>query len=518
VTLSHDVRDQLIGGTNDSPGLKKRLAGLLADLGAFLAEATLANWSKEAKKAALATLTRLLRDRLTPAVAGLPLPELVEAAYDEIVEASELNFTENPKGKPYCNSWWCFAAVAGQKEFDYPIFFAEAGHVGYKRTTRHPEGIEQPNDLFHTDDHGNVLIDTDLWETDERALATVDVNIVRVAEGRADPAFLVHLLRHRLVQWQIEQELAGATNQIHIYGDQLARLRLPHFVKDANARLARKIAEAAKQLSDTRAILRLPGDIINEALCAEFGYPLKEHQERSRLHQFSASLSKMAAGFTLRNSNRYHHPDFDLIEAFFAGQEHERVKAFVAIPIRLGSTAEKGDFVEAGAAYYVHPGATKRQEVISLEDCHQVSEEFYKDRSRRCGLQRLDVTINRSGEAVGKVAYYNSDEPAVFSDFTMRLRFNTRINPLFAWLYFRSVMFQAQLFREIKGASLPNILPGQVERLLVVSCDRPRQDSLVKAIMGELKKQADAKQKLYDKINGIQVAIESEVLARMQKS
>ena len=160
VTLSHAVRDQLIGGTNDSPGLKKRLAGLLADLGAFLADATLANWSNEAKKAALATLTRLLRDRLTPAVAGLQLPELVEAAYDEIVEASELNFTEDPKGKPYCNSWWCFAEVAGQKEFDHPIFFAEAGHVGYKRTTRHPEGIEQPNDLFQTDGHGNVLIDT----------------------------------------------------------------------------------------------------------------------------------------------------------------------------------------------------------------------------------------------------------------------------------------------------------------------------------------------------------------------
>jgi restriction endonuclease S subunit len=143
---------------------------------------------------------------------------------------------------------------------------------------------------------------------------------------------------------------------------------------------------------------------------------------------------------------------------------------------------------------------------------------FYRDRSRRCGLHRSDVTINRSGEAVGKVAYYNCDEPAVFSDFTMRLRFNARMNPLFAWLYFRSVMFQAQIFREVKGASLPNIFPGQVERLLVVSCDRPRQDSLVKKIMADLKKQADAKQKLYDKINEIQVAIESEVLARTQKS
>ena len=97
----------------------------------------------------------------------------------------------------------------------------------------------------------------------------------------------------------------------------------------------------------------------------------------------------MAAGFTLRNSARYHHPDFDLTEGFFARQKHEAVKAFVAIPIRLGSTAEKGDFVEDGAAYYVHPGGTKGQEAISLEDCHQVIEEFYKERPRRCGLKRL---------------------------------------------------------------------------------------------------------------------------------
>ncbi len=119
---------------------------------------------------------------------------------------------------------------------------------------------------------------------------------------------------------------------------------------------------------------------------------------------------------------------------------------------------------------------------------------------------------------MGKVAYYDSDEPALFSDFTMRLRFNARMNPLFAWLYFRSVMFQAQLFRELKGASLPNIFPSQVERLLVVACDRSRQDDLVKSIMADLKKQADAKRKLQDKINEIHVAIESEVVARLQKT
>jgi hypothetical protein len=128
----------------------------------------------------------------------------------------------------------------------------------------------------------------------------------------------------------------------------------------------------------------------------------------------------------------------------------------------LGATAQKGDFLEAGVAYYVHPGATKRQEAISLEDCHQVSEQFYKDRSRRFGLQPFDVTINRSSEAVGKVAYYDSDEPALFSDFTMRLRFNVRMNPLFAWLYFRSVMSRPNFFTRSRELASPMSSPARL--------------------------------------------------------
>ena len=47
---------------------------------------------------------------------------------------------------------------------------------------------------------------------------------------------------------------------------------------------------------------------------------------------------------------------------------------------------------------------------------------------RRFGLRSGDVLINRSGEALGKVAYFASDEPAVFSDFTM-LRMYSKDRP-----------------------------------------------------------------------------------------
>jgi hypothetical protein len=107
------------------------------------------------------------------------------------------------------------------------------------------------------------------------------------------------------------------------------------------------------------------------------------------------------------------------VETFFLSVPHVRVKRYIAVPIKLGATAKEGDFIEEGEAYYVHPGATKKQGVIPLDDCYQVSAEYYEENRRRAGLKLGDVIINRSGEAHGKVAYWDSSEPAVGSDFNL---------------------------------------------------------------------------------------------------
>ncbi len=59
------------------------------------------------------------------------------------------------------NTWWVFGEVA--KEISYPIYMAEADHVGYKRTSR---GIQKrPNDLFRIDNKKQVLVDDGIYET-----------------------------------------------------------------------------------------------------------------------------------------------------------------------------------------------------------------------------------------------------------------------------------------------------------------------------------------------------------------
>ena len=123
----------------------------------------------------VAAIKQLIRDKFPTVVNNIKLTELVEIAYDEIFEATDLNYTEEPKGQNYCNAWWCFAEVASQSEFQTQNFFAEAEHVGYKRTTRHPAGVPQPNDLFAVDEAGQLIIDTENPKTILDALRKLHV-------------------------------------------------------------------------------------------------------------------------------------------------------------------------------------------------------------------------------------------------------------------------------------------------------------------------------------------------------
>lgn len=164
-TLPNDLCTQLTEACADRAGLKRKLDALLKEFDTFTAAKVLEQFTGEKEKDARVTLARLLRDKHPADAAKLTVPTLVESTYDDIVEATDLNHTEDPHGENYCNAWWCFAEVTSRKEFDYPIFFAEAEHVGYKRTTRHPEGIDQPNALFRTDKDGNILIDAENPQT-----------------------------------------------------------------------------------------------------------------------------------------------------------------------------------------------------------------------------------------------------------------------------------------------------------------------------------------------------------------
>jgi restriction endonuclease S subunit len=359
----------------------------------------------------------------------------------------------------------------------------------------------------------------DFYNEDALALADGHVAIVRVNPEQFNPRLLAYLLRSRIGQWQIERQLAGATNQIEIYPEQLAGLRLPKLDHKQQGKLMSRISLIEAEISTARSRLRRPMDIINEILCEAFNYPLSEHKARERERQFTRRLFNFSTSFTLRGSVKIHHSDYDLTNAFFARTLHKRVKAYLAVPIRLGVSLVREAMDDDGEAFYVHPNAIRRESRVDINNCHRIKWDFYDRNRRRTTLRIGDVVIARSGEGtIGKAALFDLDEPCLFSDFTMRLRFNEAINPQFACYFFRSVMFQAQIEREKRGmGNMTNIFPSQVERLLIVDCSRAQQDALADQATAELdalqreRENVEAQRKEIDTLIASALEIQQEI-------
>jgi len=105
-------------------------------------------------------LARMLKDYIEKDDKKLSTKELIEKYQDELKELCKYNNdTKDIFG--FVNTWWVFGEVA--KELNYKIFMAEVENVGYKRTKRGEKPM--PNELFRTNDKGEVLVDDEVKET-----------------------------------------------------------------------------------------------------------------------------------------------------------------------------------------------------------------------------------------------------------------------------------------------------------------------------------------------------------------
>lgn len=367
------------------------------------------------------------------------------------------------------------------------IDFKSARHVPLKFYDQHRREAGLCEDDLLIASTGATIGKVDIFDRNDPAIANNHVTIARLDKSRFNPYFTLALLRHSLFQFQIERDRSGSA-QPEIYPNELSAMRFPVIAKPTQDDIANRIIPIESSIKAARSKLRQPVDIINEILCATFGYPLSEHQERERERVFTRKLADFGTGFTLRGSVKFHHPDYELTDDFFAHASHKRLKVYLAVPIRLGVSLTREGMDDQGEAFYVHPNALRSQERIDLNDCHRVTMDFYEGNKRRSSLRVGDVLIARSGEGtIGKVALFDLDEPCIFSDFTMRLRFNDTMNPEFAVYFFRSIMFQSQVEREKRGmGNMTNIFPSQVERFLTVECSRAQQDKLAVEIATEL--------------------------------
>ena len=98
------------------------------------------------------TLERFLKDFYPKDKTFNSFKELLEYVYDDVLEVATLDYPEQLSDGIRCNCWWVFGEVA--KHFNYPILYAHAENIGYKRRTNRTE-IDK--DIPIRDENGNII-------------------------------------------------------------------------------------------------------------------------------------------------------------------------------------------------------------------------------------------------------------------------------------------------------------------------------------------------------------------------
>ena len=106
------------------------------------------------------TIIRMLKDYISTVDLNLSKADLINKFYDELLDLCKYDKdTCNIFG--FVNTWWVFGEVV--KELQYSIFMAEVENIGYKRMKRSIKLM--PNELYRTDEKGNVLVDDGIQTT-----------------------------------------------------------------------------------------------------------------------------------------------------------------------------------------------------------------------------------------------------------------------------------------------------------------------------------------------------------------
>lgn len=233
------------------------------------------------------------------------------------------------------------------------------------------------------------------------------------------------------------------------------------------------------------------------------------YEEPEAKKSFICSRSKMDGSFNLRMSAHFVHPPFvDLLEHLWH-LNTVKIKRLCALPISLGVSPEL--YLNESEYYYLGPQAMSGEK-LNTEKLGMISREYYKAMEPRFGVQVGDVFLRRSGASLGKVLYFDSDLPCIFSDFMMRIRFHNSIIAKYAAYWMRSTLFQ-QLTKTIAviGKGLQNIYPHQVELMPIPNPEKYDFKEIVASVEKEITKNDQIQSKVQEKMTNLEKRLSQDL-------
>lgn len=178
-------------------------------------------------------------------------------------------------------------------------------------------------------------------------------------------------------------------------------------------------------------------------------------------------------------------------------------------PIILGISPDT--FVSTSDFYYLGSQAMSTER-LDRDKLNPISKEFYERNKRIYGVRRGDVFLRRSGASLGKILYYDSDTPCVFSDFMMRLRPLDPVMGKYLAYWMKTTIFQSLVHRhKILGKGLQNIYPYLVGNLPVPCPSNYNYKRIVDDIEMLLMGNEKVKRSAMVKIGQVQTYLDNEM-------
>ncbi|MBQ8776582.1 MAG: hypothetical protein IJZ71_03805 [Treponema sp.] len=267
-----------------------------------------------------------------------------------------------------------------------------------------------------------------------------------------------------------------------------------NLIKKNEQQILAAIAPLEAEIASLKATKIPETDIINKVLGKELGLDWEKFEELKKIKQYKANLSDFSKNVDSRMSYKFHNLAEKYLWDFMISKSDKRLKNFISEPIVLGESVSPEQYAEEGEFYYIAMSNIKFWN-FETDDCRTVKKS-YSDKAIKKGkiVKKDDIILARSGEGtIGKVALITDDVNAIFADFTQRIRLNN-FNPLCAYYYFRSDIFQYFIYSHKKGmGNNTNIFPNQVQEFPMPDWSLEKQSKIATLI----KEQIDA-QKIID--------------------
>ncbi len=318
--------------------------------------------------------------------------------------------------------------------------------------------------------------------------------IFKVNEEQNEKKFILYLLRTKTIKDFLDNHLFRGIGISTFREDDFLRIRIKKLTLQRQQQILATIAPLEAEIASLKATKIPETDIINKVLGKELGLDWEKFEELKKIKKYKANLSDFSKNVDSRMSYKFHNLAEKYLWDFMISKSDKRLKNFISEPIVLGESVSPEQYTEEGKFYYIAMSNIKFWN-FETDDCRTVKKS-YSDKAIKKGkiVKKDDIILARSGEGtIGKVALITDDVNAIFADFTQRIRLNN-YNPLCAYYYFRSDIFQYFIYSHKKGmGNNTNIFPNQVQEFPMPDWSLEKQSKIATLI----KEQIDA-QKIID--------------------